>query len=223
MARTDSNGAAVLRCRVTPRDEVVATLTGYKLARSWVRREVRDTFYFVCELDRWAKRTVVGHVVTGSTGLPVAGAVAELGRRNVRTDVTGRFVLSEKCRSRTDLRVRYPGYPYVTRTLAAGRGDTLLVRAVLFDSTSTGSVTGLVVAPRDSEPLVGCSVHIEGTLVGAATGTDGRFTIDKIPPGDYQLLVSSMGYDESRRWVSVTPGLPVVSDFTLGPTIIRLW
>ena len=38
-------------------------------------------------------------------------------------------------------------------------------------------ISGTVVSEEDGEPIIGASVLVEGTTVGAATDLDGKFTL----------------------------------------------
>ncbi len=64
---------------------------------------------------------------------------------------------------------------------------------------NTGMIQGSV---RDSDgeiPLVGASVMIDGTILGTSTDKEGRFTINNVPPGTHNLVITYVGYDESVR------------------------
>ncbi len=51
----------------------------------------------------------------------------------------------------------------------------------------------------------------------AATDADGRYRIQSVPPGDYQVLVWTDGEDRVRRGVTVPPGRTVELDFVVEP------
>lgn len=59
---------------------------------------------------------------------------------------------------------------------------------------TTGKIAGTVVQSSDGTPLMGANVMIVSTTLGAATDTEGYFTIINIPPGKYQVKISMMGY-----------------------------
>lgn len=59
---------------------------------------------------------------------------------------------------------------------------------------TTGKVTGIVTAKDTGEPILGANVIIEGTSLGAATDLNGQYTILYVPPGNYNLQVSVIGY-----------------------------
>lgn len=68
----------------------------------------------------------------------------------------------------------------------------------------TGSVTGTVTT--DDGPSIGAVAKLAGTSKGALTDLNGNFIINDVEPGDYNLIVSSVGYDEYSSPISVTSG-----------------
>ncbi|MEO2051165.1 MAG: TonB-dependent receptor [Allomuricauda sp.] len=56
----------------------------------------------------------------------------------------------------------------------------------------SASVSGKVT--ENGTPLPLANVLLKGTEYGAATDIDGNFTLDALAPGDYVLLVTSLGY-----------------------------
>lgn len=60
--------------------------------------------------------------------------------------------------------------------------------------TAPGSITGQLVDEQTGEPLIGVTVMLENTVLGAASDLDGRYSISKIPPGTYNLIVRLIGY-----------------------------
>ncbi|MCF7805467.1 MAG: TonB-dependent receptor [Candidatus Marinimicrobia bacterium] len=61
-------------------------------------------------------------------------------------------------------------------------------------AASTGKIAGQIVDQETNEPLPGVNVVIQGTSLGAATDTDGSYFIINIPPGNYQVRASIIGY-----------------------------
>lgn len=71
----------------------------------------------------------------------------------------------------------------------------LQITAHKVENEATGSIEGRVYEEENSsEPLVGATVRIEGTTIGSATDAKGKFRIDKVPIGSYNLIVSFIGY-----------------------------
>ncbi len=59
---------------------------------------------------------------------------------------------------------------------------------------TTGKIAGTVTDAKTGEKLVGVSVSIEGTTLGAATDIDGRYFIINVQPGTYTVKASAIGY-----------------------------
>ncbi|MCX7984205.1 MAG: TonB-dependent receptor [Bacteroidetes bacterium] len=59
---------------------------------------------------------------------------------------------------------------------------------------TTGKITGRVVDKNTKEPLPSVNVSIKGTSLGASTDIDGYYTILHVPPGEYTLAASYVGY-----------------------------
>ncbi len=59
---------------------------------------------------------------------------------------------------------------------------------------TTGKIAGKVTEKETGEPLIGINVIIQGTSLGAATDIDGNFIINNIPPGNYTVIISGVGY-----------------------------
>ena len=58
----------------------------------------------------------------------------------------------------------------------------------------TGVICGTVTDAKFKEPLIGATVSIEGTTIGAITDIDGNFRIEKVQPGKYILQASYVSY-----------------------------
>ena len=72
--------------------------------------------------------------------------------------------------------------------------------ATVFAQADTGEVRGRVVSSRDNEPLSLAQVQIQDATssanlpLRAVTGTDGTFSITGVPPGNYVLQTTTVGY-----------------------------
>ncbi|MEE8417300.1 MAG: carboxypeptidase-like regulatory domain-containing protein, partial [candidate division Zixibacteria bacterium] len=69
----------------------------------------------------------------------------------------------------------------------------LLVASSAWAGT-TGKIAGIVLDRDSGEPLPGVSILIKGTTTGAATNIQGEFFIINVPPGNYNLRVTLVGY-----------------------------
>ncbi|WP_054558007.1 TonB-dependent receptor [Croceitalea dokdonensis] len=50
------------------------------------------------------------------------------------------------------------------------------------------------------EPIIGASVFLEGTELGAQTDFDGAYEITNVSPGSYNIVVSYLGYESQTRY-----------------------
>ena len=68
----------------------------------------------------------------------------------------------------------------------------------------TNSLTGTVIDADDGSTLLGANAMLSGTLHGAATDSEGRFTIIDVPIGDYTLMVTYVGYSTFKEDISIS-------------------
>ncbi len=85
----------------------------------------------------------------------------------------------------------------------------------------TGRITGTVLDRATGETLPGASVLVEGTTIGTVTNMDGRFEFSA-PAGNITLIASFMGYDPSRRTVTLPEGGTLSLTFELFADITML-
>lgn len=91
----------------------------------------------------------------------------------------------------------------------------------LANDVNRGRITGSVVDAETGEPLVGVNVFLKGTQIGAATDLDGNFDIKKVPPGEYTLVVSMVGYAKKQlTGLRVSVDEPVNLDIPLESEVI---
>lgn len=69
----------------------------------------------------------------------------------------------------------------------------LLITANL--AGQNGTIRGFVYEKKTGEPVIFTNVLLENTSYGAATDVNGYYVISKIPPGDYTIRVTNLGYD----------------------------
>lgn len=82
-----------------------------------------------------------------------------------------------------------------------------LLVALIAQSQNTGIITGKVTDAKTQEPLIGATVLLEGTTLGAQTDVDGKFRIASIPPKSYNLKVQYVGYQPKSVFnIVVTTG-----------------
>ncbi len=97
----------------------------------------------------------------------------------------------------------------------------ILFCGALFGIHASGSVKGVITDALTGEPLFGANVFIEGTSLGSATDNEGRYTIRRIPPGQYNLKISYIGYQPKTERISIVSGRTVEVDVTLTYDLIE--
>ncbi len=70
---------------------------------------------------------------------------------------------------------------------------TILLVAVV-TSAQDGKLRGIITDKTNGEPLIGATVSLEGTMMGAASDINGEFFVLSVPPGTYSIKASYVGY-----------------------------
>ncbi|MGB9772580.1 MAG: TonB-dependent receptor [Bacteroidota bacterium] len=87
----------------------------------------------------------------------------------------------------------------------------------------TGKIAGRVLDAQTGEALVGVSVVIEGTYMGAATDVEGYYYIANVPPGRYTVVFTMVGYQKTLvRNVDVRIDLTTTLDIRLRQSVVEL-
>lgn len=66
-----------------------------------------------------------------------------------------------------------------------------------------GTIRGFVYDKETGEPVLFTNVFLKGTVYSASTDVNGYYTINNIPPGNYTITVTYLGYDSLQIPVSV--------------------
>jgi TonB-dependent receptor len=82
-------------------------------------------------------------------------------------------------------------------------------------NSSNGRIRGVVTDTTTGKTLFGANVWLKGTSLGAATNADGKYQIDQVPPGTYDLMVRYIGYRDKTFPVTVRSGVVVQVDAAL--------
>ena len=98
-----------------------------------------------------------------------------------------------------------------------------LVNSNLTYSQSTGKIMGKVIDTSTDEGIPFANVLIEGTTFGAASDLEGNFVMLNIPPGEYNVTASYIGYQKvTIKDVTVNVGFTTSLDFRLSPGEVTL-
>lgn len=80
---------------------------------------------------------------------------------------------------------------------------TLATLFAFIQFSFAASVTGKI-TDETGQPVPFATIQIEALSRGATADAQGGFTLDNIPPGDYTIQASMLGYDTGRKEISVT-------------------
>jgi hypothetical protein len=98
------------------------------------------------------------------------------------------------------LHIEADGFQPIERDIQVGAGAEVKVDVKAEAALPAGQVRGLVRSFR-GKPLA-ASVHVEPTGAEAKTDAQGFFQID-VPPGEYEVVIESPGYEPQRRKAKV--------------------
>jgi len=100
---------------------------------------------------------------------------------------------------------------------------TLLLNSELLAQQSGYTIAGKVVEESSNLPVIGATVQIEGTNLGTITDADGNFKIiAKLIPGEYSLVVRSIGYLASQRPITLGNSPEINIDIQLKSDLLNL-
>jgi len=102
----------------------------------------------------------------------------------------------------------------------------LLFVILLFASAEllaqSGTVRGFVYEEESGEPAMFSNIILEGTKIGGVTDVNGFFNLSKVPVGEYNLVVTYIGFDSSTIPVEVEADKIVNKKFYLKESSIQL-
>lgn len=85
-----------------------------------------------------------------------------------------------------------------------------------------GIVTGRVTDAQSGSPIAAVTVAVQGTELGAITGTDGTYRITRVPNGSHTIVARRLGYGAGTRSVATSEGQTVTADFALSTSAVNL-
>ena len=110
------------------------------------------------------------------------------------------------------------------------RSVSALVAAILLTlmpqwgaaQATTGSIVGTVTEAGSGNPIVGVDVWVENTEIHAMTNQAGRFTLLGLPPGEYTVRASRLGYGLAGVAATVRTGETTQVSIELTTQVIAL-
>lgn len=77
------------------------------------------------------------------------------------------------------------------------------------------SVIGRITDAETQAPLVGVNIILSGTTFGSSTDAAGRFQITGVPAGEYEIVVSNIGYRRENRKIQLEANITTEVNFEL--------
>ena len=85
-----------------------------------------------------------------------------------------------------------------------------------------GGIKGFVYNEESGEPVIFTNVYLKGTTYGAPTDQNGFYSISKVPPGNYKLMVTSLGYDSLETNITIEGNKIINKNLDLKPGSVEL-
>lgn len=87
---------------------------------------------------------------------------------------------------------------------------------------NSGKISGRVTNAETGEPLPGVNIIVEEISLGAASDLDGNYVILNIPPGNYTVVASAIGFSRYRITdLRVNTGQTTRQNFKLTPEVLE--
>lgn len=90
------------------------------------------------------------------------------------------------------------------RTLLAFVFLTSIVNII--SAQTTGAIRGFVYNKENGESVPFSNVFFKGTTIGTNTDINGFFNITRIPPGNYELLITNLDFDTISEKITINAG-----------------
>ena len=92
----------------------------------------------------------------------------------------------------------------------------------IYSNAQNSEIRGFIYEKESGEPAIYTSVFLLGTNYGAQSNLDGYYTITKIKPGTYTLLITSIGYDTIKTILELKAGDLLTKKFYLVKSTIEM-
>jgi thermitase len=162
--------------------------------------------------------SITGLVTDAKDGSAISGAQVSDGIRTVLTDAAGKYTIDNVSPGSYQVVASKEGYQTSSLTINVLSGSTAVANFSLSQIIVPGSITGLVTNAKDGSAISGAQVS-DGTKT-ALTDAAGKYTIDNVSPGTYQVVASKEGYQTSSLIINVLSGSTAVANFSLSQIIL---
>ena len=87
---------------------------------------------------------------------------------------------------------------------------------------SNATISGVVKNAKTNEPVPQVNIYIANSTIGTTTNSEGKYLIQNLPCGNYNLIISSIGFGVIVKKIQISEGKNYRFSFALTPKIYRL-
>lgn len=98
----------------------------------------------------------------------------------------------------------------------------LIVSVLAAQNKKVSAIKGIVTDAETKEPLAAASVYFVETTIGTTVAANGEYTLTVAKPGNYEMVVSMIGYELQKKKLFVEKGMQYVFNFSLVPKPMNL-
>jgi hypothetical protein len=98
----------------------------------------------------------------------------------------------------------------------------LIVPAAFAQKAEVSVIKGTVTDSQTNEPLVAASVYFTGTTIGTTVRPDGHYEVFVLKPGNYELVVSMVGYETRKMKYNIEKEREYVCDLRMEPKSLNI-
>ena len=149
---------------------------------------------------------------------PLVGATVRVLPNGPHTFTTtnGYFGLAPQSGGSVTIECSKFGYATQTATISVATGSQQ-TRDFTLAALGTGTLKGVVRRASDQTILAGANVSLEATTLATTTTSMGKYTLSKVPAGDYFLRAEVLQLAPSFASIPLTPMATIATDFSLQP------
>ena len=92
----------------------------------------------------------------------------------------------------------------------------------LYAQQLDATIRGFVYEETSGEPAIFTNVYLEGTTYGASADENGYYVVSRVPPGNYTIIVTYLGFDTVRESVQLTEGQILNKTYNLKESSVKL-
>ncbi len=97
---------------------------------------------------------------------------------------------------------------------------SVLLMALMVSLSYAGTIKGIVKDQETNQVMAGANVFLKGSSYGSSTTTMGEYTIKDVPPGNYTLVVTYIGYAQYQQDINLNDDAVISVDIGLTRTFL---